>query len=203
MRLPAFRPNVFYPKLKTQQMARVAAATLLAASLLVACSQQSTAPQPSAPAQAAAPAQLDAGPVLNAMLEPASDDAVDQALGALPSPTSVATTTVRSLHSPSQLDSIETWQYPGASVEVYVVSGSGQSYLKSVRVGNAGTTFHGLRVGMAAGEARAALGDRAPLLREGQDETYLLAAPQAPPIQVTLHLDHGELEAYTVHGYLD
>lgn len=203
MRLPTFSPNDLSPTLKPARAAALAITALVALLLLVACGQQSiSAPSPT-PAQSQNVDAADVSALLAAAQTGGEPGAVAAALADLPTPTSLSETQVRNLHQPWTFDTVQTWEYPGVSVEIYVVGATGEQLLKSVRVTSPGVTLQGLEVGMPVERARLATGGHGPLLQSADSETHLLAADAAVPVQVTLDFTAGRLSAYTVHAYLD
>ena len=204
MRLPTFSPNDLSPKNAKLRAAALPLIILLAALLLTACGQQDPGTLThAAPDSAPASAQLDVPALLDAMLDPAEPGHTARFLDTLPAPDHLSDVSVRNLHKPSQLDTLQTWTYPGVELEVYINNGTGAEFIKSVRVEREGVDFSGLHVGMPLTAAHGALGHATKLFEQGTSETHLLTPRGAAPVQVTLHTGAGQLTAFTVHGYLD
>ena len=203
MRLPTFSPNDLSPTLKPARIATLATAALVTLLLLAACAQQGVSTPAPAPAHSQGQNAPDVSALLTVALTGGEPGAVAAAMADLPAPNAFSETQVRNLHQPWSYDTMQTWAYPGVSVEVYIVGATGDQLLKSVRVTSPGVALLGLEVGMPAEQARQTTGSNRPLLQSDASETHLLTADAAAPIQVTLYFGSGQLSAYTVHAYLD
>lgn len=201
MRLPAFSP-IPVPRTPTRVAALVAA--LLSLGLLASCTQESvTSPEPAAPTQAQRTEEADLGPLLIGLLEAHEPGAVGAALAALPQPARLTETWVRNLHQPAEVDTQQTWEYPGVTLEVYVVNATGSRLLQSVAVEQGGVRLLGLEVGMTRAAARAALAAGQPLSQASGTETHLLEPANAAPMQLSLRFGDGRLTGFTIYPYLD
>lgn len=203
MRLPTFSPNDLSPTLKPARIATLATAALVTLLLLAACAQQGVSTPAPAPAHSQGQNAPDVSALLTVALTGGEPGAVAAAMADLPAPNAFSETQVRNLHQPWTYDTLQSWQYPGVSVELYVVGATGDQLLKSVRVTSPSVPFQGLEVGMLSEHARQAPGGQRPLLQSTDSETYLLTPDAAAPVQVTLDFGAGQLSAYTVHAYLD
>ncbi len=204
MRLPTFSPEVFFSPYASLRARALAALLLVTALLLAACGEQTTgALDPSAPSASLDAEQVDVEALIEVMLAPDGPDAVSDFLAELPPAATVTEQLVRNRHQPWQMDTLQTRDHGGVTLEVYVVSSTGQELLSSVRVSEAGPEFHGMTVGMPADAARAAAGGTAALHTQGASEVHQLSREGAPPAQVTLEFGNGELSAFTVHAFID
>jgi hypothetical protein len=203
MRLPTSRKNDSTVKTATRRASTWAFA-LFAALTLSACGQLDIAAvEPSATSEPQSVSLRNAGELLEALVSAAGPQDAAHALLALPAPVELSVVQVPNRHTRGQLDSIQTWVYPELSLEVYVVGSSATELLKSAHVARPGTEFRGLQVGRSTADARRALEGAALLFRSEAVETYMLAGDAGAPAQVTLQLGERQLEAFTVHAYLD
>lgn len=185
---------------------------LLIALPLAACSRlQQEEPSPLAEdptIESSAPTALDNRIDLHRLvavtLQPEGPSAAEEFLDSLPEPHHVEEEAVMNIHSPGEVDTVETRYFQSATIEVYRVSATGKELISSVRLTGDTGAYPGVRVGEPLKEARSALTaggathESTPL-----GEGYLVVGERAAPHLVILEEDGDVLSALQIHAYLD